>query len=115
MYYCIVSLFSSEINYLASLQKNLQESQKILSQPSNLSSEIYHNIIKEQTKLENNKMKLANIKAAYEDELKNLKQTLISEPREHQGDYQNAIVELKEYIDFSMNGTQEKILGLKEM
>jgi len=60
-------------------------------------------------------MKLANIKASYEEELKNLKHTLFNEPRENQGDYQNAIVELKEYIDFSVNGTQDKILGMEEM
>lgn len=60
-------------------------------------------------------MKLANITAAYEDELKNLKQVLLSDQRENSGDYQNTITELKEYIGFSLNGTQEKILSIEQM
>lgn len=116
MYNCNIPLFFHQNNPpKASLQKNLQESQKILSQKSNLSTEIYHNIIKEQGKIENNQRNLAIIKKTYTDELENLKHILFADSATLPTEQQDQVSELKQLIDFNMHDAKNKIFSINEL
>jgi hypothetical protein len=108
-----LSLFSTTC--LASVQKGLAESKNILSQQAALSSEIYSNLIKEQTRLENNQRALISIRKSYNDELNNLRLTLFGESIESTSTPDKSFAELKSLIEETVLDTRDKVLEMPEL
>ena len=101
--------------FIASVQKGLVESKNILSQQTTLSSEIYTNLIKEQTRLENNQRALISIRKSYNDELNSLRLTLFGESIETTSAPDTSFAELKSLIEETVLDTRDKVLEMPEL
>lgn len=112
--YIYLNLFFQQF-VIASVQKGLAESKNILSQQTTLSSEIYSNLIKEQTRLENNQKALISIRKSYNDELNNLRLTLFGESIEPTSAPDKSFAELKSFIEETVLDTRDKVLEMPEL
>ena len=86
----------------------------MLSGQGSLSSDLYHNLIKEHNRLENNQRFLSFNKKSYNEELENLQLRLLSNTNMNLDNSEDPIFELKQNIESNIDALKKRILKMLE-
>lgn len=98
------------------LRKAHKENEKIMKQDSNLGSEFFHNLLREQEKLEQSLKQLNYLKESYNDEISRLRSLLLeSNKQSREEDRYDSVHELRALTQQNISKIKEKLFSIDEM
>lgn len=87
-----------------------------MKQDSNLGSEFFHNLLREQEKLEQSLKQLNSLKESYNDEISRLRSLLLeSNKQSREEDRYDSVHELRALTQSNISKIKEKLFSIDEM